>query len=106
MSGAATSFEDLSEEEIKKLGHRGRANHCNTCLADEGKMVILEKGRMEAHIYKEHVAPSRVPFRCTCQFRCTDRETLDCHVKNYAPHAKATKGAEGGIREDCLKESA
>ena len=107
MSGSATSFEDLSEEEIKKLRHRGRASHCNTCLVDEGKMVILEKVRMEAHIYKKHVAPSRVPFRCTlCQFRCTDKETLHYHVKHYAPHAKATKGTECGIREDCLKESA
>ena len=27
-------------------------------------------------------------------------------MKNYAPHAKSTKGAEGGIEEHSLKESA
>ena len=106
MSKSVCTFEDLDEEELKRLRHRGRANRCNTCLADENKVVILEKGRMEAHIYKEHVAPARVPFRCTvCQFRCQDKRTLQDHVTNYKPHVKAVKVAKSQVPEDCLKES-
>ena len=61
---------------------------------------------MEAHVYKEHVALAKVPFRCTlCQFRCQDRKTLDDHVMNYKPHVKAVKAAKGLVPDDCLKES-
>ena len=106
MSTSILNFEDCDEETLKRLRHRGRANRCNTCLADDGKTVIMEKGRMEAHVYKEHVALARVPFRCTlCQFRCQDRKTLDDHVLNYKPHVKAVKAGRGQVPEDCLKES-
>ena len=61
-------FEDCDEETLKRLRHRGRANRCNTCLADDAKTVIMEKVRMEAHIYREHVAPAKVQIRYTlCQ---------------------------------------
>ena len=106
MSSSVLRFEDCDEDTLKRLRHRGRANRCNTCLADDGKTVIMEKGRMEAHIYKEHVAPAMVPFRCTlCQFRCQDRKTLDDHVLNYKPHVKAVKAAKSLVPDDCLKES-
>ena len=106
MSSSILNFEDCDEETLKRLWHRGRANRCNTCLADDAKTVIMEKGHMEAHVYKEHVAPARVPFRCTlCQFRCQDRKTLDDHVLNYKPHVKAVKAGKGQVPEDCLKES-
>ena len=50
MSKSVCTLEDLDEEELKGLWHRGRANQCSTCLADENKKVILEKGRMEASV--------------------------------------------------------
>ena len=69
-------------------------------------MVILEKGRMEAHIYREHIPFARAPFRCTlCQFRCKDRQTLKDHTINYKPHVKAVKVAECPVTDGCLKES-
>ena len=106
MSKSVCTCEDLDEEELKRLPHRGRANRCNTCLADENKVVILAKGRMEAHIYKEHVARASVPFRCTiCQFRCQDKRTLQDHVTNYKPHVKAVEVAKGQVPKDCLKDS-
>ena len=106
ISSSVLRFEDCDEDTLKRLRHRGRANRCNTCLADEGKTVIMEKGRMEAHIYKEHVDPAKVPFQCTlCQFRCQDRKTLDDHVLNYKPHVKAVKAAKDLVPDDCLKES-
>lgn len=101
-----STFEELEERELEKLRHRGRAYQCTTCLSDEKKVVIMEKGRMEAHILKEHVAPARVPFRCSfCQFRCLDRATLDSHVTKYKPHGRLLKEAGGRAPENCLKES-
>ena len=106
MSTSILNFEDCDEETLKRLQHRERANECNTCLADDGKTVIMETGHMEAHVYKEHVTLEKVPFRCTlCQLRCQDRKTLDEHVLNYKPHVKAVKAAKGLVPAECLKES-
>ena len=106
MSTSILNFEDCDEGTLKRLRHRERANGCTTCQADDGKTVIMEKGRMEAHVYKEHVALATVPFRCTlCQFRCQDRKTLDDHLLNYKPHVKAVKAGKDQVPEDCLKES-
>ena len=106
MSRSPCQFEDLAEKELEKLRHRGRAYQCTTCLTDEKKVMIMEKGRMEAHILKEHVAPARVLFRCSlCQFRCLDRATLDGHVNKYKPHGRMVKEAGGGAAENCLKQT-
>ena len=100
------TFEECDEEILKKLRHRGRANRCNHCLSDEDKTVILEKGRMEAHVYREHVPFATVPYRCTlCQFRCRDSQTLRDHTKNYKPHVKAVKAAGDPVDDSCLKKS-
>ena len=44
MSKSVCTFEDLDEQELKRLRHRGRANRCNTCLADEKKWSSWRKG--------------------------------------------------------------
>ena len=83
------NLSSYSQEDIDRAKKRGRAYLCTACYhkSDRQTRKIDEKGRLEDHILKTHVAPERWPFFCTlCLFRCTRREQLTHHVDNYQRH--------------------
>ena len=83
------NLSSYSQEDIDSGKKRGRAYLCTACYykSDRQTRKIDEKGRIEDHILKTHVAPERWPFFCTlCLFRCTRREQLTHHVDNYQRH--------------------
>ena len=88
ISGKDESY-NYSREDIDRAKKRGRAYLCTTCYhkSDKQTRKIDEKGRIEEHILRTHLAPGRRPYYCTmCLFRCTRREQLTHHVDNYQRH--------------------
>ncbi|XP_052792410.1 uncharacterized protein LOC128226528 [Mya arenaria] len=72
--------------EERKASNGGRMWQCARC----GKQD--RKGRVAAHILKEHIPLHQVPFHCLlCQFRCLDSNTLRDHVSQYSRHVSQEK---------------
>lgn len=66
---------------------RGRSQHrayrCLIC----GKLD--RKGRLVAHLFKQHVSVDRIPFRCSiCNFRCVSANELFHHLTGYQRHVE------------------
>ncbi|XP_052271790.1 uncharacterized protein LOC127872504 [Dreissena polymorpha] len=51
---------------------------------------VDRKGRLVAHILRDHEPEKQVPFFCTlCKFRCETRDDLLKHLTKYAGHVRA-----------------
>ncbi|KAH3727206.1 hypothetical protein DPMN_053135 [Dreissena polymorpha] len=58
-----------------------RFSHC-------GK--VERKGRLVAHILRDHVPEKQVPFFCTlCKFVCETKDDLSKHLTKYSGHVRA-----------------
>lgn len=69
---------------MNRLSNGGLAYRCSHC----GK--VDRKGRLVAHILRDHVPEKQVPFFCTlCKFRCETRDDLLKHLTKYAGHVRA-----------------
>ncbi|CAC5404233.1 unnamed protein product [Mytilus coruscus] len=69
-----------------RMTKRGLAYRCLRCPPTE-EAHVAEKTRMEAHIFKRHLALEVAPFFCTlCMYRCESLKALHKHVDTFMPH--------------------
>ena len=65
-----------------------------------------EKGRVQSHYYKNHVALDKAPHYCAaCGFRCSTRRQLERHLRGYEPHIQRAKTMNEVDLANCLRES-
>ncbi|CAC5368136.1 unnamed protein product [Mytilus coruscus] len=69
-----------------RMTKRGLAYRCLRCPSTE-EAHVAEKTRMEAHIFKRHLALEVAPFFCTlCMYRCESLKALHKHVDTFMAH--------------------
>ena len=76
-----------SKEVTEKVKKRGRAYLCLGCQKQKGLQIAGERGPMEGHVLKNHVARDRIPFYCRlCTFKCTTLHQMNHLVNHYSRH--------------------
>ena len=76
-----------SKEAIEKAKKRGRAYLCLGCQKQKGLQIVGERGPMEGHVLKNHVARDRISFYCRlCTFKCTTLHQLNHHMNHCSRH--------------------
>ncbi|CAC5421593.1 unnamed protein product [Mytilus coruscus] len=85
-----------------RISKRGLADRCLRCTPVE-EAYVAKKSRMEAHIYKRHLALEVAPYFFTlCMYRCESLKTLYRHVDTFMPHVNQRNAcmAENRFKED------
>ena len=97
----------MSQIKAKSLvALRGHAYQCLYCRPP--KVYIQEKRRVEAHVYKHHIALERAPYYCKlCLFRCATQDELERHVLNFKIHRdrQSQQPADYDVQQDLLKSN-